>query len=57
MLKQIVLKIWYNNINAIIIKEEIALKLFEYGIALLHKNDFSKLQISISELLIIESVL
>ncbi|CAI2195050.1 4616_t:CDS:2, partial [Funneliformis geosporum] len=57
LLERAVLKIWYNGINAIIIKEEIALELFEYGIALLHKSNFSKLQISISEPLVIESAL
>jgi hypothetical protein len=51
--KSIMVKI---DINSIIIKEETALELFEYGVALLCESDVN-LQISISEPFVIESAL
>ncbi|PKY60564.1 hypothetical protein RhiirA4_484411, partial [Rhizophagus irregularis] len=58
LLERAVLKIWYNVINLIVVKEGIALELFEYGVALLYKDKLSnKLRIIISEPLVIESAL
>jgi hypothetical protein len=57
LFERAVLKYWYNGINSIIIKEETALELFEYGVALLHKSKYSKLMISIGGPFVIESAL
>ncbi|PKY34560.1 hypothetical protein RhiirB3_532862 [Rhizophagus irregularis] len=57
LLERAVIKNWFDGLNSIIVEKESALELFEYGVALLHREKDSKLQIIISEPLVIESAL
>ncbi|CAB4484779.1 unnamed protein product [Rhizophagus irregularis] len=54
LLERAVIKNWFDGLNSIIVEKESALELFEYGVALLHREKDSKLQIIISEPLVID---